>query len=61
VHMNAGELQGFAGSGWTNREAWYYWNEEFFGALGDFLLLLVSGALFGAVGAGIGRLLPATA
>ena len=58
-HMNADELQGYASSSWTNRQAWYYWNEEFFGALGDFVLLLLSGAVLGAVGAGIGRLIAA--
>ncbi len=58
-HMNLEELQGFASSGWTNRQAWYYWNEEFFGAMGDFVLLLLSGAVLGTVGAGVGRLIAA--
>jgi hypothetical protein len=56
-HMNTAELAGFASSGWANRQAWYYWNEEFFGSLGDFILLVLSGAVLGALGAGIGRLL----
>jgi hypothetical protein len=32
-HMTAGELQAFAASGWANRKAWYYWNEEFVGSI----------------------------
>jgi hypothetical protein len=55
-HMNASELAGFTSSGWADRQAWYYWNEEYFGALGDFVLLVLSGAVLGALGAGIGRL-----
>jgi hypothetical protein len=58
-NMNAGEVAGFTSSGWANRQAWYYWNEEFFGSLGDFILLVLSGAVLGAIGAGIGRLLAA--
>ena len=58
-NMNAGELQGFASSGWTNRQAWYYWNEELFGALGDYSLLLLGAAVFGSIGAAMGRLLSA--
>jgi hypothetical protein len=54
-NMNATELAGYSSSGWADRQAWYYWNEEFFGALGDFVLLVLSGAVLGALGAGIAR------
>jgi hypothetical protein len=58
-HMNTEELAVFTSSGWTNRQAWYYWNEEFFGSMGDFILLVLSGAVLGALGARIGHLLAA--
>ena len=57
--MNAQELQGFASSGWVDRQAWYFWNEEFFGAMGDFVLLVVSGAILGSAGAETGRIVAA--
>jgi len=55
--MNAGELQAFAQSGWQNRAAWYFWNEEITGSLGYFLLLVWGGSVLGSLGGMLGKLL----
>ena len=55
-HMTASEIQAFTQSGWTNRAAWYYWNEELAGSIGYFLLLTVCGIAFGALGGLAGML-----
>jgi hypothetical protein len=58
-HMNAGEVRAFAQSGWSNRESWYFWNEEFVGSISYFALLVVGGVMLGVFGGVIGRLLAA--
>jgi hypothetical protein len=56
-HMTFGELSAYLTSGWPDRGAWYYWNEEFFGGIGYFLTLAVLGTLAGALGGVVGRAL----
>ncbi len=57
VHnMNAGELLAYRQSGWHDRESWYFWNEEVVGAFSNFVLLVLSGAIFGAIGGVIGKI-----
>jgi hypothetical protein len=56
-HMNAGELRAYLASGWPDRAAWYYWNEEFYGSIGYFGLLALLGAVAGTVGGAVGRVL----
>jgi hypothetical protein len=49
--MSNGELAGYAATGWPDRQAWYYWQEELPGAAGNLAYLLVLGAATGAIGA----------
>jgi hypothetical protein len=57
LHMTAGELRDFAHSGWADRAAWYYWNEEYAGSLGYFVLLAMVCPLVGTLGGLVGGVL----
>jgi hypothetical protein len=52
--MNGAEQQVFAHSGWLNRAAWYYWNEELVGSVGVFLYLVGTGVVLGLIGGLVG-------
>lgn len=56
-HMNSGELQDFAQSGWHNRETWYFWNEELAGCVGYIITHLILGTVAGVSGGIIGKTL----
>lgn len=58
TQMNQSELAGYAGSGWPDRQAWYYWHEELPGAAGNLAYLLAFGAVAGIVGASATLLWP---
>jgi hypothetical protein len=61
TRMTASEAQAFTQSGWVNRAAWYFWNEEAFGAFGYFATLFVGALPLAVIGAALGNLLAVAA
>jgi hypothetical protein len=57
IRMTASEAQAVTQSGWADRAAWYYWNEEAFGAFGYFVTLFVGALPLAVIGAALGKLL----